>query len=127
MSAKSCVNLLDPECRNVQKRSLDHGVARNGSSYQINDSSFSGENHGTHFLKKDNKREGKSNGYKSWSENRLLQPAKSTPSLLHIDDDDITNALADLPSGREEMAKFNNDDYMPSNFIGKLFHLGLLN
>ena len=109
---------MDPEGRNTPKRSLDHGISKNGSTYHINESTLLEENHRHHFVKKDSNNEEKSKGYMSWSKNRLLQPAKSTPSLLHINDDPITNATDDLSSTREEMAKFNDVDYLPSNFTG---------
>ena len=120
LSAKSCFNLLDPEGRNTPKRSLDHGISKNGSTYHINESTLLEENHRNHFVKKDSSNEEKSKGYMSWSKNRRLQPAKSTPSLLHINDDPITNAPDDLSSTREEMAKFNDVDYLPSNFTGMI-------
>ena len=119
LSAKSCFNLLDPEARNVPKRSLDHGTSRNGGTYHTNESSFLEENQRSQFVKKDFNHEEKSSGYKSWSKNRLLQPAKSTPSLLHMDDDTIIHTSEELPSPREEMAQFSNANYSPSNFTGK--------
>ena len=119
LSAKSCFNLLDPEGRNLSKRSADHEISKYGSMYHTNESSLFEENQRSHFIKKDFNHDEKSHGYKSWSKNRLLQPAKSTPSLLHINDEDINNALEDLQSpGEENMTKFSNGDYLPSNFTG---------
>ena len=109
---------MDPEGRNLSKRSADHEISKHGNTYHTNESSLFEENQRSHFIKKDFNHEEKSHGYKSWSKNRLLQPAKSTPSLLHINDDPISNAPEDLPSPRENMAKFSNADYLPSHFTG---------
>ena len=61
----------------------------------------------------------KTNSDKNWSKSRILQPAKSTPSLLRIDDEQIANASVELPPPHEGLRKLNNAEYLPTNFNGK--------
>ena len=123
LAAKSCFNLLDTDGRSVLKRDRDDLVHHNttANKYQANESfpSESFENrrffkNGALFTNRD-----KTIGEKNWSKNRILQPAKSTPSLLHITDEAKTNASINFSSTSEGRKKFDNTDLLHPSFHGK--------
>lgn len=91
------------------------------SKYQPNETIPSETSQNKHFFKNDAffRHGEKVTGEKNWSKNRILQPAKSTPSLLHITDEPKSNATMDLSSTREGLEKFDNVELLRSNFHGK--------
>ena len=75
-----------------------------------------------HFFKNDSffTHGDKVTGDANWPKNRILKPAKSTPSLLHITDEPKINAtLMDHSSTREGMGKFENIELLRPAFHGK--------
>ena len=61
----------------------------------------------------------KTNRDRSWSKNRILKPAKSTPSLLQIDDEQVITESVRVPSPTEGLIKMSDVEYLPTHYNGK--------
>jgi hypothetical protein len=115
---------LDPEDRATSKRGTEQRTysTSNANKFQSNEPLlFETRQSNQNCFKKDSLfvHKDKTNSDKSWPKNRILQPAKSTPSLLRIDDEQIASASVDLPSPHEGLRELNNVEYLPTNFNGK--------
>ena len=116
---------MDPEGRSTTKRGTDHVTysSSNANRFQSNEpfevfeTRQSNQNcfkNDSLFIHKD-----KTNSDKSWSKSRILQPAKSTPSLLRIDDEQIASSSVELQSPHEGLRKLNEGEYLATKFNGK--------
>ena len=78
------------------------------SKYEPNESSHIETTQNSLFFKKDTLFTSygrKDSSEKSWSKTRILQPAKSTPSLLHINDETAIGTSEVRSSPRNELEK----------------------
>ena len=124
LAAKSCFNLLDPDGRATSKPERENVIcsASNASAFQRNESLVFEATPGNQSCFKKNSlfmHGEKSNRDQTWSKNRILKPAKSTPSLLQIDDEQVTTESVGIPSPSEGLIKLRDVEYIPTHFNGK--------
>ena len=128
LAAKSCFNLLDPEGRSTLKRGgkTEQMIRRISatSKYQPNETlPFDITSSDKHYLKGNDSHfnhPGEMGGDRStWSKNRILKSAKSTPSLLHINDEPIKGASVEYPSPSCGLDKSEGDDSLRQAFSGE--------
>ena len=110
----------------MSKQGLDQVIdgTPNRHKYQPNETSPFETTQNNHFLKNESMftlhRRDKGGDKSSWSKSRVLKPAKSTPSLLHINDEPVIRTSNDNTAAREDLVKSHNDELLRPNFCGKL-------
>ena len=128
LAAKSCFNLLDPEGRSTLKRGgkTEQMIRRisTTSKYQPNETlPFDITSSDKHYLKGNdshfNHPDEMGGDRSTWSKNRILKSAKSTPSLLHINDEPIKSASVEYPSPSCGLDKSEGDDSLRQAFSGE--------
>ena len=139
LAAQSCFNLLEPVDTRLPKRSFDLPISSGATisntirhhkrSLNLEQAtptpehkkSFpnlleSGPSNDTSIGSRVGSR---ITGEKYWSKSRLLQPAKSTPSLLHIDETGLNESAAmQQPFYDARDCPENNESLSSSNFQG---------